>query len=203
MQPYRRTDTRGPAPVHVRGPGSAAPDRVRAWAFAPGCGPCRASTRTTRRAAGKRTPAAARARPSADGWARSGSWERRGLGPDSCGRGLDAAGSSWAAPGAGRPRRWWRRPRDPPPGPRRPDVYQGHEADHATRGATSRRRRKPRPGHGPGRDQPQARAPASRRPGGTGRTAGQSGPGRARARGRPRPGQTGAGAIPCHAHDAG
>ena len=134
MQPYRRTDTRGPAPVRVRGPGSAAPDRVRAWAFAPGCGPCRASTRTTRRAAGKRTPAAARARPSADGWAGSGSWERRGLGPDSCGRGVDAAGSSWAAPGAGQPRRWWRRPRDPPPGPRRPDVYQGHEADHATRG---------------------------------------------------------------------
>ena len=125
MQPYRRTDRGRPAPRRVRGPGSAAPDRVRAWAFAPGCGPCHASTRATRRTAGKRTPPPARARPSADGPARSGAGERRGL---------DAAGSRWAAPGAGRPRSWWRRPRDPPPGPRRPDVYPGHEADHATRG---------------------------------------------------------------------
>ena len=158
MQPYRRTDTRGPAPVRVRVPGSAAPDRVRAWAFAPGGGPCRASTRATRRTAGKRTPPPARARPSADGPARSGAGERRGL---------DAAGSSWAAPGAGRPRSWWRRPRDPPPGPRRPDVYPGHKAGPRHQGATSRRRRQPRPGHGPdrarpGQDQPRTRAPAHR-----------------------------------------
>ena len=56
MQPYRRTDTEGPTPRRVRGPGSAAPDRVRAWAFAPGGGPCRASTRTTRRPAGTGAP---------------------------------------------------------------------------------------------------------------------------------------------------
>ena len=191
MQPYRRTDRGRPAPRRVRGPGSAAPDRVRAWAFAPGCGPCRASTRATRRTAGKRTPPA-RARPSADGWARSGAWERRGL---------DAAGSRWAAPGAGRPRGWWRRPRDPPPGPRRPDLYPGHGADHATRGrppgdAGNLAQATGQTGPGP---TPHARVGTSREENPVGGTAGRAGrPGRGRRQAKTRPK-----ARPWHAPDGG
>ena len=194
MQPYRRTDRGRPAPRRVRGPGSAAPDRVRAWAFAPGGGPCHASTRATRRTAGKRTPPA-RARPSGDGWARSGAGERRGL---------DAAGSRWAAPGAGRPRSWWRRPRDPPPGPRRPDLYPGHEADHATRGrppgdAGNLAQATGQTGPGPA---PHARVGARRarmhpvRRHRTGGRAGQARPGRSQAKTRPK-------ARPWHAPDGG
>ena len=184
MQPYRRTDRGRPAPRRVRG-GPGAPLRT-------GCGlghSRRDADLATRPpgprggppASGRRRPA--RARPSADGWARSGAWERRER------DGLEAGGGV-------------------------PEIHhQGQDVQTSTR-ATRRTTpsggdlpetpaTSPRPRARPGRTQPHARAPASRRPGGTGRTAGQSGPGRARARGRPRPGQTRARDRPCHAHDAG
>ena len=74
--------------ARVRVPGRAAPDRVRAWAFAPGGGPCA-------------RPPGPRGGPPASGRRRHGRALRRTAGP---GRGPGSAGD-WMPPGAAGQRR--------------------------------------------------------------------------------------------------